>query len=124
MPTNTSDPSPSTRLPRKVLKDMRAIAHNLHPTVILSADPGDTALAELERALGDHELIKVRVNVADRKARARLIDDVAAAAGAQEVQRIGRIVVLYRPNPEATPELSNVARSSRKEARKEARTER
>ena len=112
MPTDTSNAPPSTSLPRRVLKDMRAIAHNLHPTVILGADPGDSALAELERALTDHELIKVRVNVADRKARARLIDDVAAAAEAQEVQRIGRIVVLYRGNPDAKPELSNVARFS------------
>ena len=113
MPTVTSDAPPSTPLSRKVLKDMRAIAHDLNPAVILGADPADSALAELDRALTDHELIKVRVNVADREARARLIDDVTATAEAQEVQRIGRVVVLYRANPEAKPELSNVARFSR-----------
>ena len=113
MPTDTPDSPPAPALSRKFLKEMRAIAHHLNPTVTLGADPGDSALAELDRALRDHELIKVRVNVGDRKARARLIDDVAEAAGAEQVQRIGRVVVLYRVNPEAKPELSNVARFAR-----------
>ncbi len=92
---------------------MRAIAHHLNPTVTLGADSGESALAELDRALADHELVKVRVNVGDRKARARAIDEVAEAMGAAQVQRVGKVVVLYRANPEAKPELSNVARFTR-----------
>lgn len=109
MPTDTSD---SPALSRKVLKEMRAIAHHLNPVVTLGAEPGASALAELDRALSDHELIKVRVNIADRKARAQTIDEIVASATALEVQRIGRIVVLYRANPDAKPELSNVSRQS------------
>ena len=105
-------PTDTTALSRKFLKEMRAIAHQLHPIVTLGSEPSDQALAELDRALSDHELVKVRVNIADRKARAQAIDEVAAAAKAHEVQRIGRIVVLYRANPDAKPELSNAARQS------------
>lgn len=104
-------PTSASALPRKFLKEMRAIAHHLNPTVTLGAEPSESALAELDRALGDHELIKVRVNIADREVRARTIDDVATAAGAQEVQRIGKVVVLYRANPDAKPGLSNVTPS-------------
>ena len=110
MPTETPD---SPALSRKFLKEMRAIAHHLNPIVTLGAEPSESALAELDRALRDHELIKVRVQIADRKARDRTIDEITAAAGAEQVQRIGKVVVLYRTNPEAKPERSNVARFSR-----------
>ena len=45
-------------------KRMRAIGHKLHPLVIVG-DKGasDAVLAELDRALTDHELIKVRVKI-------------------------------------------------------------
>ena len=109
MPTDISDP---TALSRKFLKEMRAIAHNLNPIVTLGANPSESALAELDRALSDHELIKVRVNIADRKARGQTIDDIAKSARALEVQRIGRVAVLYRANPDAKPELSNRVRQS------------
>lgn len=99
MPTSTS------ALPRKLLKEMRAIAHHLKPFVTLGAEPSESAFAELDRALDDHELVKVRVNIAGRKERAEAIEAAVAAAKAVEVQRIGRIVVLYRANPDANPGL-------------------
>lgn len=109
MPTDISDPP---ALSRKFRREMRAKAHHLKPVVTLGAEPSESALAELDRALSDHELIKVRVNIADRKARDRTIDDIATSARALDVQRIGRIAVLYRANPDAKPELSNTARQS------------
>ena len=105
-------PTDTTALSRTFLKEMRAIAHHLKPIVTLGAEPSESALAELDRALDDHELVKVRVNIAGRKERAEAIEAVAAAAKAVEVQRIGRIVVLYRANPDANPELSNRTRQS------------
>ncbi|MBX3706921.1 MAG: ribosome assembly RNA-binding protein YhbY [Pseudomonadales bacterium] len=92
-------------------KRLRQIAHHLDP-VIAVGDQGvsQAVIAETERALDDHELIKVRVHDADREERARVAEALAEACNAVVVQSIGRIVVLYRRNPEAEPRLSNLAR--------------
>jgi len=95
-------------------KHLRRIAHHLHPVVIVG-DGGvsDAVIAETNRALDDHELLKVKVNALDREDRSEMIDALAAACQAEVVQKIGKIVVLYRRNPDAKPDLSNVSRASR-----------
>ena len=94
-------------------KNLRRIAHHLHPVVIVG-DGGvsDAVIAETNRALDDHELIKVKVNTLDREDRSEMIDALIAACQAEAVQRIGKVVVLYRRNPDAKPDLSNVSRAS------------
>lgn len=57
-------------------------------------------LAEIERALKSHELIKIRVAGAERGERQAILDDVCRATGAQPVQHIGKILVIHRENPE------------------------
>ena len=51
-------------------KQFKSIGHHLKPVLIV-ADNGLTegVLAELERALNDHELIKVQLRVAEREDR-------------------------------------------------------
>jgi RNA-binding protein len=95
-------------------KNFRRIAHHLHPVIIIG-DGGvsDAVIAETQRALADHELIKVKVNAMDRDERAEMIEALASACQAETVQKIGKVVVLCRPNPEAKPELSNLSRSNR-----------
>jgi RNA-binding protein len=95
-------------------KELRRIAHHLHP-VILIGDGGvsDAVIAETNRALDDHELIKVKVNALDRDDRRRMIDALIEACQAEAIQRIGKVAVIYRKNPEAKPELSNIARAGR-----------
>jgi RNA-binding protein len=92
-------------------KRMRQIAHHLDP-VILVGDAGvtDSVIAETTRALLDHELIKVRIAGEDRSARQAGTERLAEACGAQIVQTIGKVVVLYRRNPDAKPKLSNLSR--------------
>jgi RNA-binding protein len=92
-------------------KHLRRIAHHLHPVIIIGdAGVSDGVIAETERALADHELIKVKVNAEDRDARTELGDRLLEACNAEAVQRIGKVLVAYRKNPEADPALSNVAR--------------
>lgn len=116
MPSDTTDPpefgraAASEPLTAARRRELRAVAHHLRPAVIVASEPSASALAEVDRALRDHEIIKVRVNVGDRKGRERAADAVARETSAHLVQRIGKIVVLYRPNPEAKPELSNLKR--------------
>jgi RNA-binding protein len=90
---------------------LRRIGHQLQPVVTV-AERGLTpaVIDETGRALSDHELIKVRFNVADRVERTRLAHGLAAESGAEIVQSIGKIVLLFKPNPEADPRLSNLIR--------------
>ncbi|MEQ8861619.1 MAG: ribosome assembly RNA-binding protein YhbY [Pseudomonadales bacterium] len=106
-------PNAQTALDRDTRRDLKRIAHHLDP-VVLVGDQGisDALIAETERALGDHELIKVRIHAADRDARRALAEALAEACNAALVQTIGKITVLYRRNPEPNPKLSNLSRYS------------
>jgi RNA-binding protein len=78
-------------------KALKARAHSLEPVVIIGAKGlTDEVVAEIDRALKAHELIKVRAPVAERTERVRLFADVVARTGAGEVQQIGKVLVLYR----------------------------
>ncbi|MYE81720.1 MAG: ribosome assembly RNA-binding protein YhbY [Gammaproteobacteria bacterium] len=95
------------------IRTLRGMAHHLDPIVAIGENGAtDNAVLELDRALTDHELVKVRLHVDDRAARRAIIEDLRERSGATLVQRIGKVVVLYRANPEARPALSNVARYS------------
>ncbi|HTQ75610.1 MAG TPA: ribosome assembly RNA-binding protein YhbY [Burkholderiales bacterium] len=78
---------------------LKGRAHKLDPIVIIGADGLSAAvIAEIERALKSHELIKVRVN-ADREAREVMLEEICAKTGARPVQHIGKILVVFRPVP-------------------------
>lgn len=85
----------------KARRALRARAHALDPTVMIGeAGLTPAVLREVDTALKSHELIKIRVLGADRAQRARLDAELCAALGASPVQRIGKMLVLYRPRPE------------------------
>jgi len=90
-------------------KRYRQLAHQLHPVVMIG-DGGvsEGVIAETNRALDDHELIKVKINVADREERHLLGERLLAACHAEPVQRIGKVLVMFRANPEAKAQLSNI----------------
>ncbi|MCZ6708861.1 MAG: ribosome assembly RNA-binding protein YhbY [Gammaproteobacteria bacterium] len=92
-------------------KQLRQIAHHLDPVVSVG-DHGlsESVLAEANRALNDHELIKVRIHAADRQQRAALGDELALRCSAEVVQKIGKIFVLFKSNPEPNQALSNLSR--------------
>lgn len=90
-------------------KAFRSIGHKLHPIVIVK-ELSDGTRAELERALADHELIKIRVVAGDRDDKRALIEGICTALGAEAVQATGHVVLLYRANPKARPHLSNIQR--------------
>jgi len=84
---------------RKLLK---AKAHALEPVVQLGqAGLSDTVVAEIDRSLTAHGLIKVRIGDADRDAREALTGEICARTGAAAVQSVGRILVLWRPREDA-----------------------
>ena len=91
-------PVPLTPRDRQTLK---ARAHPLEPVVhVGQAGVTDKVAAELDRALTAHELIKVKVTAPDRDAREALCDEIVTRTDAAEVQRVGKVLVLWRPKPE------------------------
>lgn len=80
---------------------LRARAHHLDPVVAIGLHGLTPAVVhEIDVALLAHELIKVRVFSDDRTARAALLDEVARALDAAPVQQLGKLFVLWRPNPD------------------------
>ena len=80
---------------------LKARAHALNPVVhVRQSGVTDALVAELDRALTAHELIKVKIGDKDRDARADLGEVVAARVDAAIVQRVGRVLVLFRPRPD------------------------
>jgi RNA-binding protein len=76
---------------------LRGRAHSLKPVVqIGSVGLTEGVVRETERALHDHELIKVRVRGADRDARDALFSELVGRTGSELVDRIGHVAVLYR----------------------------
>jgi len=80
---------------------LKGRAHKLEPVVFVGAGGlSASVIAEIDRSLKSHELIKVRVN-ADRNEREAMLEEICAKTGAQPVQHIGKVLVLFRENPEA-----------------------
>ena len=92
-------------------KQLRSIGHNLNPVVMIG-DKGlsEGVMLELNRALEDHELIKVKVNVADPQERREVIEQLCTDSRAEPVQAIGKIALLYRAAQKPNPRLSNLLR--------------
>lgn len=81
-------------------KNLRALAHHLKPLVTV-ADKGlsDSVVAEIERALNDHELIKVKLR-SERETRRAWAQSITVLCHAELVQAIGQTACFYRKNPD------------------------
>ena len=81
-------------------RNLRGQAHHLKPFVTV-ADKGlsEAVIAEIERALNDHELIKVKLR-ADREARKAWAKSIACQCKAELIQAIGQVACFYRKHPE------------------------
>ena len=64
----------------------------------------DTLVAEVDRALTAHELIKVKIGTDDRADRVAIGDEICARTGATAVHRVGKVIILWRPRPTDPPD--------------------
>jgi putative YhbY family RNA-binding protein len=82
-------------------KALRARAYKLDPIVQIGGKglTGEV-LAEIERALKAHELIKVRAGTAERDERDRMLEEICEKTGAAAVQQVGKVFVIYRKKAE------------------------
>ena len=88
-------------LSEKQKKHLRRLAHPLSPIVMLgNAGLTDGVVSELDRALNDHELVKVSARVGERDARNEALATLASRTSSELVQRIGHVGVFYRRRKE------------------------
>lgn len=101
---------------------LKARAHALEPTVHVGNGGLTEAVAgEIARSLAAHELIKVRVLGDDRAAREAIFQRICAELDAAPVQHIGKILVVYRPAPDAAAKSAAKPKSGGKPRRKQPR---
>jgi RNA-binding protein len=98
-------------------RHLRSLAHALDPVVQIGA-AGVTAgvLAALDRALCDHELVKVRIT-RERDERREIADALASETRSALAGLVGHIAVLYRPAPE--PERRRIALPSARDRQRD-----
>ena len=90
-------------------KHFRAIGHNLRPIVTIShKGVTDSIGNEIDRALNDHELIKIKINSQERESRKEITSQICEHHKAVCIQSIGHIALIYRPSKNKNPKLSNL----------------
>lgn len=78
-------------------RHLRRLGHDLRPVVLMGAAGLTSAVqAEIDKALDDHELIKVKMVADDRDRRKELVERICAESEATLVQSIGNIALIFR----------------------------
>ncbi|MEQ1629507.1 MAG: YhbY family RNA-binding protein [Gallionella sp.] len=81
---------------------LKGRAHSLNPIVMIgNAGLTESVLKEIDASLLRHELIKIRVMGDDRALRESMMTEICTQLHAGPVQHIGKILVIFRPSPEA-----------------------
>lgn len=84
-------------LTQSQIKHLKALAHHRKPVVTVgNAGLSDAVQREIGVALKAHELIKIKLPALERAERQTLIERICSGAGAEAVQHIGRVAVIYR----------------------------
>ena len=83
------------------LKDFRARGHHLEPVVMVGKDNVTPAVIRaIDAALTTHELIKVKLLQSVAIDKDDAAKEICDSLDATLVQRVGRVVLLYRRRPE------------------------
>lgn len=82
-------------------KSLKAQAHHLKPVILLgSKGLTEAVIAETDVALNAHELIKVKINGAEKEDRLEMIHNLCNQLEAELVQIIGHTAIIYRKKKE------------------------
>ena len=83
-------------------KRLRGLAHDLSPRVHLGkAGLTEASLAQIDKVLADHELIKVRF-LEGKAEKDALVEEIERRLHCGGAGRVGHVAILYRPH--ADPE--------------------
>ncbi len=93
------------------IKQLRAIGHKLKPVVTVAGNGlSDAVITEIDRALNQHELIKIKLAVGGKDAKTAVTEELCERSGAKVVQSIGNVILVLRRSAEPDPKLSNLIR--------------
>lgn len=85
---------------------LKSLAHPLKPVVMIgNKGLTENVLVEIDKALEQHELIKVRVSGLEKAERLEMTNEIIAKTNSNLVMTIGHIAALYRPAKEPTIQL-------------------
>jgi RNA-binding protein len=85
----------------KQVRRLRALGHSLEPVVLIGKEGlSDGVTAAVAQALATHELIKVRLGQGAKDDRHAAAEELAAATDSELVQVLGKVILLYKPDPE------------------------
>ena len=78
-------------------KYLRGMAHYLKPVVQMGKNGlTDTVVESIDKALSDHELIKVRIAVSPDGGKREVADEIAERTHSTWVGLVGFVAILYR----------------------------
>ena len=84
-------------------KKLRGLGHALKPVIIVGGGGlSESLLEEFDRSLAHHELMKVKFNVGDRELRDAAIATLCERSGAELIQRVGHIALLFLKKPKGS----------------------
>jgi len=82
---------------------LKGLAHPLKPVVMIgNKGLTENVIAEIDKGLEQHELMKVRVSGQEKADRLAMIDEISLKTSANLVMSIGHIAAFYRPAKEPT----------------------
>lgn len=90
-------------------KQYKNIGHDLKPIVTIAGNGvSEGVINETERALSDHELIKIKLAVEDRESRHEIIELICKTCRCESVQQIGKVALLFRRSKKEHLKTSNI----------------
>lgn len=88
---------------------LRGVAHSLNPIVTIGGKGlTDAVMNEVELALNQHELVKIKLPSNSKAEKVALLAQITGQSESEPVQLIGRVGVIYRPNKEPKITLPSV----------------
>ncbi len=91
-------------LSNQQVRKLRAEAHRLKlkPVVTIGQHGlSENVLTELESSLHHHELLKIRLPGLEKSDKKRLREEICLKLGADLIQHIGHVIVVFRRNTES-----------------------
>lgn len=88
---------------------LRGIAHNKNPIVTIGGKGlTDAVMNEVELALDQHELLKIKLPTNSKAEKVALLAQITSQSNSEPVQLIGRVAVIFRATDEQKITLPSI----------------
>ncbi|WP_448246481.1 ribosome assembly RNA-binding protein YhbY [Thalassotalea agariperforans] len=88
-------------LNKKQIQHLKGLAHALKPVVLLGSNGlTEAVVAEIDYALGHHELIKIKIPTDDKEVKNLIVEAICRETNAIKIQVIGKTLIIYRQSEE------------------------